>query len=84
MVEIQYQHDNNARPEHTWFFLSDSRDTRTHSVGRISIGYYDEPDKLVRTIKHALTGTTKLSYSDITQQYTVHITTRTAFIDGGQ
>ena len=84
MVKIQYQHDYNARPEDTWFFLSDIRDTRTHSVGRISIGYYDEPDKLVPTIKHALTGTAKLSYSDITQKCTVHMNPSTAFIDGGQ
>ena len=81
MVEIQYPHSwNNVRSDNASFALAttNSRENYDISKGKIEVGYYDRPVRMIAAINKTLKKASDeknvtLSYSKITQKVTVDL-----------
>ena len=84
LVEIQYPHSwYNVRSDNAWFaIVTDSGNNI--DMGKIVVGYYDRPERLIAVINRTLKEASDeknatLSYSTITQKVTVDLDPGTIF-----
>ena len=86
LAEFQYPHTwYNVREDDTWFYLNERIPVGLTPCTKIEAGYYRSPDVLLNHVNKALkrmsTDKTraKMSYSNITQKMTLHMSPGTDF-----